>query len=83
MSMNEGRAGHAPAVGADADRALWLDLHIQNDPHPRRFDALGTLRVYLRKVERLSDEAVAELTQTGVVAPPLSRRVYRVERPFQ
>jgi hypothetical protein len=61
----------------------WLDLHVQNDEHPRRFDAPATLRSYLRKVERLSDEAIAELTETGVVAPPLSRLVYRLERPFQ
>ena len=69
--------------GPDQTRAFWLDLHIQNDLHPRRFDALDTLRIYLRRVERLSDEAIAELTQTGVVAPPLSRLVYRLERPFQ
>ncbi len=69
--------------GPDQTRAFWLDLHIQNDLHPRRCDALDTLRVYLRRVERLSDEAIAELTQTGVVAPPLSRLVYRLERPFQ
>lgn len=69
--------------GTEQARALWLDLYVQNDPHPRRFGALDVLRSYLRKVERLSDEAVAELTQTGVVAPPLARRVYRLERPFQ
>ena len=70
-------------TGAPEQRAYWLDLHVQNDPHPRRFDTLDTLRGYLRKVERLSDEAIAELTQTGVVAPPLARLVYRLERPFQ
>ncbi|GGJ60623.1 hypothetical protein [Deinococcus aquiradiocola] len=69
--------------GFSDTRAMWLDLHVQNDPHPRRFDSLDTLRTYLRRVERLSPEAISELSQTGVVAPPLARLVYRVERPYQ
>lgn len=69
-------------VPASPVQASWLDLHVQNDEHPRRFDAPSTLRSYLRKVERLSDEAIAELTETGRVSPPLARRIYRLERPF-
>jgi hypothetical protein len=75
--------GSTAGTGIDQARALWLDLYVQNDPHPRRFGALDLLRGYLKQIERLSDEAVAELTQTGVVAPPLARRLYRLERPFQ
>ena len=70
-------------MGGPPQQTTWLDLHVQNDEHPRRFDASSTLRSYLRKVERLSDEAISELTETGVVSPPLARRVYRLERPFQ
>ena len=73
----------AGTMNSGQERAYWLDLHIQHDLHPRRFDTLDTLRSYLRRVERLSDEAIAELSQTGVVAPPLARLVYRLERPFQ
>lgn len=63
-----------------AGQLAWIDLYTQGDTHPRRFDAPETLAVYLRRVERLSDEAIAELTRTGEVQPPLARRGYRIER---
>ena len=62
------------------ERPAWIDLYTQADPHPRRFDALETLATYLRRVERLSEEAVAELLERGEVKPPLARRSYRIER---
>ncbi|WP_425148177.1 hypothetical protein [Deinococcus sp.] len=58
----------------------WIDLYSQADPHPRRFSAAQTLGVYLRRIERLSDEAIAELLERGEVGPPLARREYRLER---
>ena len=42
-----------------------------------------TLAAVAAAASALSDEAIAELSQTGVVAPPLARLVYRLERPFQ
>ncbi|MFC4456044.1 hypothetical protein [Deinococcus sonorensis] len=60
----------------------WIDLYTATDPHPRRFDRLEAVRSYLKTVERLSEEAIARLLETGSVAPPLARRSYRLERPF-
>lgn len=57
----------------------WLDLYVEGDPHPRRFDSPETLRVYLMRVERLPAEAVAALLARGEVGPPTARRVYRVQ----
>ena len=56
----------------------WLDLYSGDDPHPRRFDRLDSALAYLRRVERLPDEALATLVRDGEVAPPLARRVYRL-----
>lgn len=58
----------------------WLDLRVEGDPHPRRFDAPETLRGYLVKVERLSAEAADLLLTQGEVGPPHARRGYRIER---
>ncbi|WP_135230239.1 hypothetical protein [Deinococcus fonticola] len=57
----------------------WLDLLVEGDPHPRRFDSPGTAHAYLLKVERLSEEAADHLLQHGHVGPPLSRREYRLK----
>lgn len=57
----------------------WLDLYVEGDAHPRRFDSPDTLRVYLMRVERLSAEAVTSLLSRGEVGPPAARRVYRVQ----
>ncbi|GGQ99816.1 hypothetical protein [Deinococcus ruber] len=59
---------------------MWLDLYVHTDPHPRRFDGPDTLMVYLRRVERLSDDAISELMTSGEVRPPAARREYRIER---
>lgn len=56
----------------------WLDVLIEGDPHPRRFDTPRAARQYLLRVERLPDEAVAALLAQGEVGPPLARRVYRL-----
>lgn len=56
----------------------WLDILIEGDPHPRRFDTTEGARQYLLRVERLSEEAVAALLAAGEVGPPLARRVYRL-----
>lgn len=56
----------------------WLDLYVESDPHPRRFDSPATARAYLLKIERLSGEAADHLIQYGRVEPPLSRREYRL-----
>jgi len=56
----------------------WLDLYAGDDTHPRRFDRLETAVDYLRRIERLSDEAIDTLTRTGQVEPPLARRPYRL-----
>lgn len=56
----------------------WLDVLIEGDPHPRRFDAPEGARQYLLRVERLPEEAVAALLAQGEVGPPLARRVYRL-----
>ena len=56
----------------------WIDLYVEGDAHPRRFDRPDSLRQYLTKVERLGEEGVAELLQEGEVAPPLTRRRYHL-----
>lgn len=56
----------------------WLDLLIGDDPHPRRFDSPQTLRAYVLKMERLSEDAADELLRSSFVGPPLARREYRV-----
>lgn len=61
---------------------FWLDLFVQDDPHPRRFDTPATARAYLLKVERLSEEAADHLLQHGTVQPPLTRREYQL-RPLR
>ncbi len=58
----------------------WIDLYCGEDPHPRRFDRMDTVLDYLRRVERLPDEAVRAVANEGEVAPPVARRAYRVER---
>ncbi|WP_309570484.1 hypothetical protein [Deinococcus sp.] len=58
----------------------WLDLRVEGDPHPRRFDSLDATRDYLLRVERLSEEAATLLTQTGEVRPPIARRAYQLRR---
>ncbi len=56
----------------------WLDLLIEGDSHPRRFDGAQSLRAYLLRIERLSEEAADTLIENGHVAPPLARREYRL-----
>ncbi|WP_216318194.1 hypothetical protein [Deinococcus aestuarii] len=57
----------------------WLDLRVEGDPHPRRFDGPASLRTYLERVERLPDAAMSLLLDRGEVGPPHARRSYRVE----
>ncbi|WP_420594844.1 hypothetical protein [Deinococcus sp.] len=57
----------------------WLDLYVEGDTHPRRFDGPAALRQYLSKVERLGEESIMALLSDGQVAPPLSRRQYRLQ----
>ncbi|BDP41959.1 hypothetical protein DAETH_19280 [Deinococcus aetherius] len=57
----------------------WLDLRVEGDSHPRRFDGPVSLRLYLERVERLPGEAVKLLLERGEVGPPHARRGYRVE----
>lgn len=57
----------------------WLDLRVEGDPHPRRFDGPESLRAYLSRVERLPEEAVRLLVERGEVGPPQARRTYRLE----
>jgi hypothetical protein len=59
----------------------WLDLRVEGDPHPRRFDSPAAARDYLLRVERLSEEAVTALLAAGEVGPPVARRTY-VLRPL-
>ncbi|MBZ9751067.1 hypothetical protein GO986_21220 [Deinococcus sp. HMF7620] len=54
----------------------WLDLTVEGDPHPRRFDRPDTALTYLLRVERLSEEAAQHLLEHGEVEPPLARRAY-------
>ncbi len=56
----------------------WLDLLVEGDPHPRRFDGPHSLRSYLLRVERLPEAAAQILIEEGAVAPPLARREYRL-----
>ncbi|PNY80015.1 hypothetical protein [Deinococcus koreensis] len=56
----------------------WLDVLIEGDPHPRRFDTPEGVRQYLLRVERLPEEAVAALLAQGEVGPPMARRAYRL-----
>ncbi|UBV43752.1 hypothetical protein LAJ19_05930 [Deinococcus taeanensis] len=60
----------------DARGVPWLDLTVEGDPHPRRFDGMATALQYLLRVERLSDAAAHQLLETGEVGPPLARRAY-------
>lgn len=62
-----------------AGGVAWLDLRVEGDPHPRRFDSPETLRAYLLRVERLPEGAVQHLLDHGEVGPPLARRGYRAE----
>ncbi|GAA5531840.1 hypothetical protein [Deinococcus aluminii] len=57
----------------------WLDLRVEDDPHPRRFDSPETLRAYLTRIERLTPDAITLLLGRGEVGPPDARRVYRVQ----
>lgn len=56
----------------------WLDLLTEGDTHPRRFDGPASLRAYLLRIERLSEDAADALMEDGQVAPPLARREYRL-----
>ena len=60
------------------DAAPWLDLYVEGDSHPRRFDRPEAVRAYLSKVERLGEEGIAALLEAGEVAPPLTRRRYHL-----
>lgn len=60
-------------------QTCWLDLRVEGDPHPRRFDRPETLSAYLTRMERLTPAAIADLLQRGEVGPPAARRVYRVQ----
>lgn len=66
------------APGTGPARPMWLDLLTEDDPHPRRFDSAATLRAYLLRVERVSEDVADHLLDTGMVEPPLARRVYRL-----
>ena len=67
-------------TGAPGLRGItWIDLRVEGDSHPRRFDRPETLRTYLMRVERLSEEAVALLLERGEVGPPAARRLYRIQ----
>ena len=60
-----------------SDQGLpWLDLRVEGDPHPRRFDGQATALQYLLRVERLSADAAHDLLERGVVGPPAARRAY-------
>lgn len=60
-----------------SDQVLpWLDLRVEGDPHPRRFDGQATALQYLLRVERLSADAAHELLERGEVGPPVARRAY-------
>lgn len=59
----------------------WLDLWCGDDPHAHRFDRIELLRAHLRRIERLSEEAITQLELSGEVEPPLARRAYRLRRP--
>ncbi|GAA4009246.1 hypothetical protein GCM10022631_22030 [Deinococcus rubellus] len=54
----------------------WLDLYVDGDSHPRRFDRPEAVRAYLSKVERLGEEGISTLLEVGEVAPPVTRRRY-------
>ncbi len=56
----------------------WLDLFVEGDPHPRRFDRPESVRAYLVKVERLGEEGIMALLENGEVAPPVTRRRYHL-----
>ena len=58
----------------------WIDLLIEGDAHPRRFDSYATLRAYVLKMERLSADAADQLMIEGEVGPPVARRGYRIQR---
>ncbi|ABF45182.1 MULTISPECIES: hypothetical protein [Deinococcus] len=58
---------------------VWLDLRVEDDPHPRRFDSPETLRAYLTRIERLTPDAVTRLLEQGEIGPPAARRVYRLQ----
>lgn len=57
----------------------WIDLIIENDSHPRRFDNRETLRAYVIKMERLSEEAADILLAEGTVGAPVARRTYTIQ----
>ncbi|AZI42991.1 hypothetical protein EHF33_09765 [Deinococcus psychrotolerans] len=57
----------------------WLDLYVEGDTHPRRFDKPESVRAYLTKVERLGEEGISTLLGAGEVSPPLTRRRYWLE----
>lgn len=59
---------------------VWLNLHVEGDPQPRRFDSPDTVRQYVLRVERLSEDAADALVRDGEVGPPLARRRYTLQR---
>ena len=61
----------------------WLDLYCGDDVHPRRFDRMETALTYLRRIERLPEDAIEAIAQEGEVGPPIARRVYRLARSGQ
>lgn len=58
----------------------WLNLYTGDDTHPRRFDSPATLRQHLSRVERLDEEGILSLLEFGEVSPPVTRRMYRLEK---
>lgn len=66
---------HNPAPRPDSP---WLDLYVEGDSHPRRFDRPEAVRAYLSKVERLGEEGISTLLEVGEVVPPITRRRYRL-----
>lgn len=58
----------------------WLELYVDGDTHPRRFDSFETAALHLKRIERLSDEALQVLREEGTVAPPLSQRILHLRK---
>lgn len=52
----------------------WYDLYISGDSHPKRFARRIDAVLYVRRVERLNEEAITLLADWGMVGPPQARR---------
>lgn len=54
----------------------WLNLFLDDDPHPRRFDGPESLKTFLQRIERLSAEQIEALILEKELHPPQARRHY-------